>query len=58
MIVQAPIAIVLRGPNYIVEILNSKTLNFGAQPSVMNKPILSAMPEPISQGIENVGWCL
>ena len=57
MIVQAPIAIaVLRGPNYIVEILNSKTLELWGRTEleVMNKPILSAMPELISQGIKEM----
>ena len=57
MIVQAPIAIaVLRGPNYIVEILNSKTLELWGRTEleVMNKPLLSSMPELISQGIKEM----
>ena len=55
MIHQAPVAIaILRSPDYIVEIANSKTLELWGrtEEEVMNKPILEAMFELQSQGIK------
>ena len=52
---QAPVAIaILRSPDYIVEIANSKTLELWGrtEEEVMNKPILEAMFELQSQGIK------
>jgi PAS domain S-box-containing protein len=57
MIVQAPIAIaILRGPEFIVEIANQKALELWghSELEMLNKPLLLAMPELISQGIGEI----
>ncbi|MFP5080165.1 ATP-binding protein [Pedobacter sp. JCM 36344] len=57
IILQAPVAIaILRGPEYVVEIVNSKALELWGRKSadVFNKPILQAMPELLSQGIKDL----
>ncbi|NRS88177.1 PAS domain S-box-containing protein [Flavobacterium sp. 7E] len=57
MIVQAPIAIaVLRAANYTVEIVNSKALELWGREEneVLNKALLNAMPELLSQGIKEM----
>ncbi|MEI9935075.1 MAG: PAS domain S-box protein [Ferruginibacter sp.] len=57
IILQAPVAIaIFKGPNYIVEIANSRALELWRRKweEVMNKPMLKAMPELIEQGIKSI----
>ncbi len=57
MILDAPVAIaILKGPNFEVEIVNTRVLEvWGRKESeVINKPILSAMPELLNQGIKEL----
>jgi PAS domain S-box-containing protein len=57
IIYQAPVAIgIFRGENFITEIANSKALELWGRTAeeVLNKPILDAMPELRSQGIEDL----
>ncbi|WP_179377155.1 PAS domain S-box protein [Winogradskyella wichelsiae] len=54
MILQAPIAIaIFRGPNYLVEIANTKALELWGrtESEILNKDLFTAMPELKSQGI-------
>jgi PAS domain S-box-containing protein len=54
---QAPVGIaVLRGNNYVVEIVNSHSLELWdrKEEEVINKPVLEAMPELADQGIKKL----
>jgi two-component system sensor histidine kinase VicK len=57
IILQAPVAIaIFRGPDHIVEIVNSRALELLGRKSsdIFNRPILQAMPELKSQGIQDI----
>ncbi|MEJ7557676.1 MAG: ATP-binding protein [Pedobacter sp.] len=57
IILQAPVAIaIFRGPDHIVEIVNSRALELWGRKSadVFNKPILKAIPELKAQGFINL----
>lgn len=57
IILQAPVAIaIFRGPEYVVEIANARALEMWGRhySQVFNKPILEAMPELKSQGVQQL----
>jgi len=57
IILQAPVSIsILRGPDYMVEIINEKALELWGRnrDDVMNRPVLDAIPELQRQGIKEL----
>ncbi|GAB3234208.1 PAS domain S-box protein [Algoriphagus aestuariicola] len=57
MILRAPVSIaILQGPDYVVEIANNKSLQIWGRSGeeVLGQPILEAMPELKTQGIEAI----
>jgi len=57
IILQAPVAIaIFRGPEYIVEIVNSRALDLWGKKSadIFNKPVFTSMPELESQGMKAI----
>jgi PAS domain S-box-containing protein len=57
IIIQAPFAIALfRGPEYIVEMVNDRSLELWGRmgPDVIGKPIFESMPELVGQGIQGL----
>jgi PAS domain S-box-containing protein len=56
-ILQAPVAMcIFKGPNHIVELANSRMIDFWGKPEndVMFKPIFDAVPESRNQGFEKI----
>ncbi|MBC8006266.1 MAG: PAS domain-containing protein [Verrucomicrobia bacterium] len=57
IIMQSSVAMcILRGPEHIIEIANDRQLELWGRDrsSVMNKPVLEALPEGKSQGVEDI----
>ena len=57
LFIQAPVAIcILRGENYIVEVVNKMMLEFWGrnQNEVLNKPVFEALPEVNGQGFKEI----
>ncbi len=57
MILQVPASVaILRGPNYVVELVNPRSLEIWGrkEEDVLNKPVFDAMPELRTQGIKEI----